>query len=158
MRQTREDVLEPVSTNPLIGLSPDLTTNARSGKKLVKAAGSRDTESLCSPETTAYVPTFIKHPRPRQAWCGRNPAGCRSTRGRTCRQAEVVERRTPRYLLARSTVTRPPAFRASLLTPRRLESDRTTTFAGAPPAAKWSKALRSADGSAIPVLGGWPWH
>ena len=59
--------------------------------------------------------------------------------------------------VARSTSTCPPAFTASLLTPRRLESDRITTFAGAPPAANRSKALTRAAGSAMPVFGASPW-
>ena len=46
-------MLEPVSTNESIGLWPDRTTNARSGKKLVKAVGPRGTESLCAPDATA---------------------------------------------------------------------------------------------------------
>jgi hypothetical protein len=43
-------VLGPVNTKPEIGLSPDLTTNARSGKKPEKAAGSIDTDSVCLPD------------------------------------------------------------------------------------------------------------
>ena len=72
-------------------------------------------------------------------------------------QPEVIGRRI-HGPVARSTMTRPPAFTASLLTPRRLESDRITTFAGAPPAANRSKALTRATGSAIPVFGGSPWR
>ena len=146
-----KSVLGPVSTNPSTGLSPDLTTNARSGKKLVKAAGPRDTESAV-PSRCHGVGADLHQDIPElaRAWCDRGLAGCRSTTGRTCRQAEAIRTVDVTVPVARSTLTRPPAFTASLLTPRRLESDRITTFAGAPPAANRSKALTSATGSAIP--------
>jgi hypothetical protein len=53
-------VLGPVNTKPSTGLSPDLTTNARSGKKPENAADPKDTERVCPPDAGAYAPTFIR--------------------------------------------------------------------------------------------------